>query len=166
MKHTKQMLTAGILSAAVLGGGLFAVGASAQSSNSDDSLASKIATKFNLKKEDVQAVVGQDRSEKRAAHQAEHQKRLEERLTKAVTDGKITEDQKAKIIAYLNSQESVLQNLEDKTDEERKAAFEAHRQEVKKWAQDNGIDEQYVLFGGKMGPHMGPKGGNRVENNN
>lgn len=163
MKHTKQMLIAGVLSAAVLGGGLLTVGASAQSSNSDNSLAAKIATKFNLSKDEVQSVINQDRSERRAEHQAEHKKRLEERLSKAVTDGKITEDQKTKIIAYLDSQEAVLQNLEDKTDEERKAAFEAHRQEVKKWAQDNGIPEQYVLFGGGMGPGMGPKGGNRVE---
>lgn len=168
MKHTKQMLAAGVLSAAVLSGGVFALSASAQNSNGDDTLASKIASKFNLNKEEVQTVLNEHHTEQRAEHRAEHLQRHEERLAKAVEAGKITEEQKTKILDYLKTQDENLQNLEDKTKEERKAAFDAHREEVKKWAQENGIDEQYVLFGGGMDRghgHMGMKGGEGREDN-
>lgn len=138
-----------------MGAGLYGVSASAAPNNQDDSLADKIATKFNLKKDDVQSVVTEYRSEKRAEHREEHQKRLEERLTQAVKDGKLSEDQKSKILEYLKSQSTFFESLKDKSEEERKTARETHREEVKKWASDNGIDLKYVLGDGRGmgGPH-------------
>lgn len=168
MKHTKQMLAAGVLSAAVLSGGVFALTASAQNANGDDSLASKIATKFNLNKEEVQTVLNEHRTEHRAEHQQDHQQKLEDRLTQAVADGNITEEQKAKILEYHETHESFMQSLEGKTHEERHEAMEAHREEMRKWAEENGIDEEYVLFGGGQGRghgHMGMKGGQGREEN-
>lgn len=160
------MLAAGVLTAAVLGGGVFALSASAQTTNGDDSLASKIASKFNLNKDEVQTVLNEHRTEMHAEFREKHLERLEERLTQAVQDGDLTEEQKTKILDYLKSQETNLENLEDKTKEERKAAFEAHREELKKWAEDNGIDEKYVLFGGGHGSgHMHMKGGEGREDN-
>lgn len=136
----------------ILGSGVYTAQAVAATDSQDDSLASKIATKFNLKKEDVQKVVEEHHSEKRAEHQAEHQKRLEERLSQAVKDGKLTEEQKTKIIEYTKTQQSFLESLKDKSEEDRKKAMETHREEVKKWAEQNGIDLKYVLGGG---PGMG-----------
>lgn len=159
-----RLLVASVLTATVLGGGLFAVQASAATpSSDDDSLAGKIATKFNLKKEDVQSVVKDYRTEKRTEHHAEHQKRLEDRLTQAVKDGKLTEAQKTKVIEYMKSQQSFMESLKDKTEEERHKAMETHKEEVKKWASDNGIDLKYVLpGGGERGPGgHGPRGDHR-----
>ena len=150
------MVTAGVLTATILGGGIFASMASAASNNSDDSLAAKIANKFNLNKDEVQTVLNEHHQEVSAEHKAEMQTRLEQRLSKAVSDGKITEDQKTKIIDYLKTQETFFESLKDKTAEERKSAITAHKAEVQKWASDNGIDQQYVLFGGGHDGHMGP----------
>ena len=158
MKHSKQMLTVGLLTATVVGGGLFAVSANAATNTGDDTLATKIATKFNLNKDEVQTVVTEFRTEKQAEHQAERKIRVEERLTQAVKDGKLTEAQKTKIIEYMASQESFFESLKDKTDEERKTAMETHKAEVQKWATDNGIDAQYLMPGGP-GHRGGPGGG-------
>lgn len=168
MKHNKQMLAAGVFTAAVFAASVFALSASAQNSNGDESLASKIASKFNLNKEEVQAVLNEHRTEHRAEHQEERKLRLEERLTQAVADGNITEEQKAKILEFHENQQSFFDSLEGKTREERHDAMENHREEMKKWAEDNGIDEKYVLFGGGMGRghgHMEMKGGEGREDN-
>lgn len=167
MKH-KNLLVGGILTATLLGGGAFALSASA-ASNSNDTLASKIATKFNLKQEDVQKVVDESRTEMHTQHKAEMRPRQEARLAQAVKDGKLTEDQKTKILQFIDSQESFFQSLVDKTDEERKQAMKTHREEVKKWATDNGIDPQYVMLGGHMGHgpdgHGIMTGGDKTEQN-
>ena len=144
MKQNK-LLTAGILSALVLGGGVFATQAFAQSSDSQDGLASKIASRFNLDQNEVKSVIGEYRTEHREEHQKEHRQKLEERLGKAVSDGKLTEDQKVKIIEYLSSQESFFENLVDQTREARRDAIKTHREEVNQWAADNGIPKEYVL---------------------
>lgn len=152
-------MSAGVLSAAVLGGSAFALTASAATTtNPDESLASKIAAKFNINKDEVQTVIKEYRDEHRAEHQAERQQRLEERLTTAVSEGKLTEDQKAKILEFVKTQEANFENLKDQTEDERKASMDAHREEVKKWAADNGIDEKYLMpGGGERGPG-GPRG--------
>jgi hypothetical protein len=126
--------------------------------NQGTSLVGRIATKFNLNKADVQAVFDEDREE----HQAKMEKRFEDQLTQLVTNGKITEDQKTKIIAKFkemkeqrNANKDELKNM---TQDERKAAHEQKRQELKTWAEANGIDVNVLtgVFGpGKgMGKHM------------
>jgi hypothetical protein len=111
--------------------------ASAQTSTSGTSLIDKIATKFNLKKADVQAVFDADRTEKEAERLAENSTRLQSLVDK----GTITADQKTKI-------EAKQKELQTKRD--------AERTELEKWATDNGIDAKY-LMGGGMG--RGGKGG-------
>ncbi len=168
LKYSKQMLTAAVLSAAVVGGGAFAINASAESSSSSDrvdSLASKIAEKFNVNKDEVKQIIDADREEHMAERRAERQTRLEERLSTAVTNGKITEEQKTKILEYVKSQQTFFDSLKDMTEDERKAAMQKHRDEVKKWASDNGIDEKYVLMGGGPGGHRGGHGGPRGDMN-
>ncbi len=164
MKH-KNLVIGGLLTATLLGGGAFALSASA-ATNGSDTLASKIATKFNLNKDDVQKVIDENHAERHAEHQAEMLTRLETRLTQAVKDGKLTEEQKTKILDYVKTQESFFESLKDKSEEERQTAMKAHREEIKKWASDNGIDEQYVLFDGSGGRHgdNGMRGGDGQEN--
>jgi hypothetical protein len=111
--------------------------ASAQTSTSGTSLIDKIATKFNLKKADVQAVFDADRTERQAERLAENSTRLQSLVDK----GTITADQKTKI-------EAKQKELQTKRD--------AERTELEKWATDNGIDAKY-LMGGGMG--RGGKGG-------
>jgi hypothetical protein len=67
----------------------------------------------------------------------------EVRLQQAVDDGDITADQKKLI-------EEKQQELED--------ARDTMKDEIEKWAEDNDIDQKYLMFGGR-GMHSGPGGG-------
>lgn len=133
-------------------------------------LVDKIAAKFNLNKADVQAVFYQDRKE----HQAEMEAKYEERLSQYVTDGKITEAQKALILAKHKELKASRQenrpDLKNMTEEERKAAMEANktkmdeeRKALEDWATQNGIDIKYLMGGFGMGRHGGGPGGPPLE---
>lgn len=126
------------------------------------SLVQKIADTFGLKTTDVQAVFDQNRAERKAQMEASYS----DRLAKLVTDGKITEAQKQLILAknkeLQTKRESVMQSMQGKTQEERKAAMEANRANreaektaLEQWAKQNGIDIQYLMGGFGRGGHRG-----------
>lgn len=119
---------------------------SAQGSNSN-SLVDKLSSKFNLNKSEVQKVF----DEEHTARAAEHKQKLEERLTQAVKNGKITEDQKGKILAKFDEEKTFRDSLKDKSEDERKAAMKQHRLDMQQWAADNDIDLRMI--------HLGPHGG-------
>jgi hypothetical protein len=159
------MAAVGVIAATVIGASV----ATADTSDPQSSLVQKISDKFKLNKSEVQAVFDEHRSEKRAAHEA----KFEKRLTQAVEDGKITEDQKSKILAKHKELaarfESEKDSLKDKSPEERRAAMQSLRTELEQWAKDNGIDTKwlkgFVVKGFKgghghgPGDHFGPRGG-------
>ncbi len=153
MNIKKTLITAGVTSGVALASFVGVAGATTTTSTSGpDSLIEKIATKFNLNKDEVKAVF----DEEHTARQAEMKTKNEEHLQQLVTDGKITVDQKAKIIAkqaeLQTKREANRDAMKDKTDEERKAAMEAERTELEQWAKDNGIDMQYLRGVGGRGP--------------
>ena len=102
--------------------------ASAANGTTSTSIVDKIATKFGLKKSDVQAVFDADHSEK----EAERLANVSDRLQNLVDKGTITADQKTKI-------EAKLKEMQTTRDTERTA--------LEKWASDNGIDVKYVMMG-------------------
>src|SRR5688572_430143 len=95
MAYKKQFMIAGAVTTLGAATVLGLSTASAATQDRHTSLADKIATRFNLNKDEVQQFFEEDH----ASMEAEHQARIEERLTQAVKDGKLTEDQKAKILA-------------------------------------------------------------------
>lgn len=117
------------------------------------SLVTKIAAKFNLNQEEVQAVFDEERQERRQ----ERQRWEEDRLSQDVADGKITEAQKELILAKREELEATRQTHLGATlsEEERSALREKHRQEIEAWGEENGIDPRYL---GRMGGRRGPKG--------
>lgn len=126
--------------------------AATTNSNGSESLIDKIATKFNLNKDEVKALFDEERTER----EAQMKTKQEERLNTLVSEGKITADQKAKIIAkqeeLKTKREANRDAMKDKTDAERKAAMEKERTELEQWAKDNGIDTQYLRMLGGRGP--------------
>jgi hypothetical protein len=122
------LLAVAAVSALAVGAGSVA---SAQGGNSD-TLVDKIATKFNLNKDDVQAVVDEDRSARQAERLADVSKDLQD----AVDAGKITAEQKTLI--------------ENKM-KENQAARETEMTALKEWATSNTIDLKYVMGGGRHG---------------
>ena len=126
----------------------------AQSTDSQSTtLVQKIATKFGLNQADVQAVFDEQRDE----HHQQMQNRFEEKLTQLVKDGKLTEEQKTKIIAKFSEMkeqnDTTREAMRDKTPEERKAARDTKQEELKTWAEANGIDVDILT--GAFGPGRG-----------
>lgn len=163
MATVKQKLAvAGILTTigvgGVVGSGLVSAQSNQGSGKSSDSLVQKIATKFNLNKDDVQSVFDADKSE----HDAEMDQKMSEKLDSLVSEGKITSEQKDKIIAKRDElkaqREANRAAMKDKTAEERKAAMDTERSDLKKWAADNDIGEEYIRYVlGGPGGHEGSR---------
>jgi hypothetical protein len=82
---------------------------------------------------------------------------FEERLTQAVADGKITEEQKEKILDKHEEMQAKMESLKDLEPEERKAQMQTLHEELKKWAEENNID--FPFFGMKLGFGRGFKMG-------
>jgi hypothetical protein len=152
MNIKKPLLLAGI--AGIVGlASITGLAAAATDSNTGTSLVDRIATRFNLNKDDVQKVFEENRAER----EAEHQQKIEERLNQAVTDGKITSVQKDQILSKLSELKTFMETLKDKTHEERHTAMEQKRTELEQWAKDNNIPTEYLRFlhGRGHGGHRG-----------
>jgi len=105
----------------------------ATASSNHDTLVDRIASKFNVPKDQVQTVF----DEEHTARQAERQTEQNAKLDQAVKDGVITVEQKDKLIAKRS---------------EMKGEQQKNRDEMQKWLADNGIDHD------KLATYMGGKG--------
>lgn len=144
MNIKKPLLVLGAVTGIGLAGvtGL-GVASAATNTGGTDSIIDRISTKFNLNKDEVKAVF----EEERAIHEVERQQEAEQRLTQAVTDGKITEEQKAKVLAKLEELKSNREDWQDKTSEEHREAMKELHQTLKQWAKDNDIPMRYLHLG-------------------
>jgi hypothetical protein len=91
-----------------------------------------------------------------------------QRLEKLVKDGKITEAQKTAILAELKAlrEKYSMESMKDLTEEERKEKTEEMQAELKAWAEEQGIDEEYVMLqpvgnNGPMPSRQPPQKGNQ-----
>lgn len=151
----KKSLLIGLSATAVTIGVVGLAGiASAQTSNTSGgtSLIDKIATKFNLKKADVQAVFDQDRSD----HEAERAAKEKTTLDAAVKAGTITQSQEDQLIAKQQEMKTYMDSLKDKTETDRRTAMKAKMDEFKQWLTDNKIPDSLM-----QSLHMGGPGDGR-----
>lgn len=136
--------------------GLQAVSAQSDQSGSSG-LIEKIASKFNLNKDEVKTVFDQYRE----ARHEEMEKERSERLQALVDDGTITAEQKAAIEAKHDEmekeRESNKDSFKDMTAAERKAEMQKHKDELEAWAKENNLDLS-KLDGVLGGPGKGPGG--------
>jgi polyhydroxyalkanoate synthesis regulator phasin len=137
---------AGIGLASVAGLG---VASAATNGSQNGSIIDRIASKFNLNKEEVEAVFAEHRAER----EAERQQRAEDKLAQAVEDGELTEEQKTKILAKLEELHTLREQWQDKTPEERRQARQELHASLQQWAEDNGVPLKYLHAGM---PHHGP----------
>lgn len=116
----------------------------AQDGENHQSIAQKIATRFNLNQDEVEQVF----EENRAEHKAQMEQRQGERLDQLVSEGKLTEDQKNALIAkneeWRNEREQNREEFRSMTKKERKESMEAHKAEMEKWFEENGIEREVV----------------------
>jgi len=116
-------------------------------------LVDKLASRFNLNKDEVQKVFDENHSEMRAQKEQDYLSRLNQ----AVTDGKLTTQQKDLLVAKHTELETFMTSLQGKTATERRAAMDAQRTELEKWATDNSIPRDYLMMMGGREGH-GPEG--------
>ena len=130
-----------VLTLALAGSAVVASRTSAQGIFSGDNFISTLAQKFGKSEDEIKTVFDQVRNER----QAEMQTLQAERLDQAVSDGNLTEDQKQMILSKKAELQAERQAERDNR--------QAHQQELKTWAEENGIDTQYLFgFGpGKAG---------------
>jgi len=93
-------------------------------------LVSENCRTFHLDPAKVQAVFDQNRTDR----QAQAETTYEDRLNQAVTDGKLTADQKSAVLAEHNQLKSELDTAMQKTGADRRTALDQVRTEAKAWA--------------------------------
>ncbi|MDQ5972095.1 MAG: hypothetical protein QG553_254 [Patescibacteria group bacterium] len=133
-------MVGGVVSAVGLGSLASASAVSAATSPNNDTIVDKLASKFNLNKEEVKQVF----EDERKAHMAEREARVADKLQALVDNKTITAEQKTAIEAKLTELKSKHQAnrdaMKDMTPEERKAKFDAERSALEAWAKDQGLD--------------------------
>ena len=151
----KPVLVAAAATVAV--GGATLLGGSmvhAQSASNGDGIIDKIATRFNLNRDEVKQVFDEVHQE----HEAEMKTKMSEYLQSKVDDGTITADQKAAIEAKQAEMQTKREALRDQdlTPEQRRDAMKTMMDEMKTWAEQQGIDISTLMPQG--GPGRGHHG--------
>ena len=144
------------------GGAVFATANSTSGTDPMSGLVSAIATKFNLKKDDVQKVF----DEQRTQMETQREQEVKDQVAQLVKDGKLTQAQADKINAkraeLVKEREANRTSEQNLTDAQRKTKMEERKTALDTWLKDNNIDSQYVyLLMGGHGGRGGPDGGKR-----
>ena len=100
----------------------------------------KLADRFNLDAEEIRQVFDEEKEER----QQRMWTRLEERLNQAVSEGKISQEQKEAIISKADEMKANCEEPKDLALQEKRKNREAHKQEMEAWAKENGIDFRFV----------------------
>lgn len=158
MKHQRPILIGAALATATLigVGSVGAVSAATDNStNGASSIVDKLASKFNLNKDEVQAVFDEERKQ----HQAEHQAEQKQHLAQAVTDGTLTQAQ----ADYITKAQAEIKSLmgdgrPDQLDEAARQQIRDKMAALRTWADDNNVDMRYVMGGGRGHGPGGPGG--------
>lgn len=154
MKQVKKGLLVGA-SVATVGMSSFGMAAAATSSstNPDNSLVSKIASKFNLDKSEVQAVFDENHQER----MQEMKTKRAEALKQAVTDGKLTQKQADHITAVWKQIDSLMGDKRpDQQSSATRKAIKTKMDNLRTWAKNQGIDLSSIEgLGGPRGGHGG-----------
>lgn len=144
------------------GGAVFATANNTSGTDPMSGLVSAIATKFNLKKDDVQKVF----DEQRTQMETQREQEVKDQVAQLVKDGKLTQAQADKINAkraeLVKEREANRTSEQNLTDAQRKTKMEERKTALDTWLKDNNIDSQYAyLLMGGHGGRGGPDGGKR-----
>jgi len=144
MKIKKVIIPTLALSALVAGAiGVKSVGAFGPSEN-HDTLVQKLAERFNLNQNDVEAVFEEMRTERQAERKAEFTAMLDE----AVSNGKLTQEQRDAFLLKVDKKRLRMEEIRKIEDaDERKKQMKALGDEMHEWAEANGIDLKELDLG-------------------
>ena len=108
----------------------------AEDNYSQGSFANRIAQRFNLNSDEVQVFMNENRSE----HQGRYKNNKDGKYQMYVDQGLISTEQKDMIVAKMQELRDSTQNYADLSTDERSSLRDSHHQELKTWAESNGID--------------------------
>jgi hypothetical protein len=147
----RRFIVPGAIVFAMLGVGILNLQAVyAQSDTTYPTIVERLAEKFNLNKDEVQEVFLEMRDE----HKANMMARWSEKLDSAIAAGDITESQKEAILDKHEEMEAKLESLKDLSPEDRHTQMQAVHEELRNWAEEQGIKVPFFMF--KVhGPHDG-----------
>ena len=103
----------------------------------------KLAERFNLDPEEVGSFFIGEIEQKREQMKL----RFEEWLEKAVSEGKLTEEQKQAILTKRDELQGKREELKELSSEERWEAMKELKEEMKTWAEENDINLGWVYKG-------------------
>lgn len=131
-------------------------------STTGTSLIDKLVSKFNLNKDEVQAVFDADRSEHHAAMQAERTAALKT----ALTDGKLTQAQYDYIVAAQAEIDTLMDTAgaPDTQSDETRAAIKAKLDTLRDWMKEQNLTLENLGLGFGRGGH-GPGRGDHDKTN-
>ena len=141
-----SLVVMGIATLGIMGAS--AIGVSAMSSSSGDGLAARLATKFNLNKDEVSAEIKSYRDEKHAERENDIKAEVSANLQKKVDDGTITAEKKTAFEAKLEEIRVAREvereaNKESDTKPSRgemEAKRKAEKSEMDAWLKEQGIN--------------------------
>lgn len=161
MKLNKKIIlpVLGLATAATVGFSTVTQAQAQGPENGQQGLMQRIAQHFNLNQDEVEQVFAEDRQERQKQRQQEMQQRFEENLSTAVSEGRLTEEQKQAVLAKHQEIQAKMEELKDLDPEERREQVQAVHQEMQDWAEGQGIDLEDC--GGMMGPMEGAERGRK-----
>lgn len=168
MKKNSKIFAVSIITLCLLAAGFGIVKATNSNANNPlGNLVSAIAQRFGLNENDVQTVFNEhwtqmnaEREARRTEMEARAQEGFTERINRAVTDGKLTQEQANLIIAKMTELRTQTQEeLQNQTREERRAEMQERMETLKQWMIDNNIPQEICPMGFGIGEGPGGFGG-------
>jgi hypothetical protein len=149
MHKGKMIIIPAIALATIWGTGIATPKAEAFGGGNGQSFLQRLAEKFHLNQDDVKKFAQENQAERRLRMQSN----FEARLDQAVKDGKITEEQKKLILEkhqeMQNEREQNREEHQNLSREEKQKERQNRYEEIKNWADQNGIDMKYMFGQGR-----------------
>jgi heat shock protein HspQ len=150
-----KILLPSMLALAILITGILATRVSAEEVSNYPPIVQRIADEFNLNVSEVEEVFDDERDERRAEMYA----LFAERLNDAVSEGKLTEDQRDVILEHHEDMQNQMESLTGLTHDERKQKIREIHEEFRLWVESEGIDVSSFGQMDKEGFRKGMHGG-------
>lgn len=150
-----KIILPGVIAVGILAIAIFAASPSFAQDTTTNTLVQRIAQRFNLSEDDVQAEFDSFHDQRRAERFAIFADRLDE----LVSDGKLTTEQKDAILEKHEEAQNKTESLKDLDPSERHDQMDAIHEEMKTFMENLGVDLPGMgpmLMKGKGGP--GPHG--------
>ena len=102
-----------------------------------------LVDRFNLNEGEVSEVLEETRAQKHEEKQA----LMGEKLDGLVSEGKLTEDQKSKLLAKLDEMRANHEGWQNTDKEERMEMMQQRKEEMRSWAEEEGINLEEIFLG-------------------